>query len=38
MKKMATQFKDYKKRLNLDYVQKNKTPDFIGATEKLKDH
>jgi hypothetical protein len=37
LKKLATQFKDYKKRLNLDYIQKNKTPDFTGATEKLKD-
>ena len=36
-KKMATQFKDYKKRLNRDYVRKDKTPDFKGATERLKD-
>jgi hypothetical protein len=36
-KRMATQFKDYKKRLNLVYVQKDKTPVFTGALERLKD-
>jgi hypothetical protein len=37
LKKMGQQFKDWKKRLNLKYVQKNKTPDFKGPTEKIKD-
>ena len=38
LKKMAEQFKNHKKRLFRDYVQKNKTPDFTGAHEKIKDH
>jgi hypothetical protein len=38
LKKMAIQFKDFKKRLNLDYVEKGLTPDFKGATEKIKNH
>lgn len=38
LKKMAVQFKDFKKRLNLDYVEKGLTPDFKGATEKIKNH
>ena len=38
LKKMAIQFKDFKKRLNLDYVEKGLTPDFTGATEKIKNH
>ena len=37
LKKMGTQFKDWKKRLNLKYVQNNLTPNFKGATEKIKD-
>jgi hypothetical protein len=36
--KMATQFNNWKKRLDKDYVQKQKTPVFIGAFEKIKDH
>jgi hypothetical protein len=35
---MAEQFKNHKKRLFHDYVQKNNTPDFTGAHEKIKDH
>ena len=35
---MGIQFKDFKKRLNLDYVEKGLTPDFKGATEKIKNH
>jgi hypothetical protein len=38
LKKMAAQFWNCKKRLNQDYVQKDKTPTFTGAHEKLKDH
>src|SRR3954463_2949823 len=33
LKKMERQFKDWKKILNLKFVQKNLTPDFKGATE-----
>src|SRR3954447_8588810 len=36
-KRMALHFKDFKKRLNLKYVQKDKTPLFEGALERLKD-
>jgi hypothetical protein len=35
---MAQQFCNFKKRLYNDYIQKNKTPTFIGALEKIKDH
>ena len=38
LKKMATQFCNWKKRLHQDYVLKNKTPTFTGAHEELKDH
>src|SRR4051812_28139173 len=34
---MALHFKDFKKRLNLKNVQKDKTPLFEGALERLKD-
>ena len=36
LKKMAEQFKSWKKRLNLDFIQKGKTPDFTGTYEKIK--
>jgi hypothetical protein len=38
LKKMAEQFKNHKKRLCLDFVNQNKTPDFTGAHEKIKVH
>src|SRR4051812_30569693 len=38
LKKMGRQFKGWKKRLNLKFFQKNLTPDFKGATEKIEDH
>jgi len=38
LKKMAEQFKNHKKRLHLKYVLKDKTPEFTGANEKLKDY
>ena len=38
LKKMADQFKNHKKRLYHEYILKNKTPQFTGANEKLKDH
>ena len=38
LKKMATQFSNYKKRLHKDYILRKKTLDFTGANEKLKDH
>ena len=36
LKKMAQQFNNWKKRMNNDYIQKGKTPEFIGVNEKLK--
>jgi hypothetical protein len=38
LKKMATQFQSFKKKLNSDYVKKNKTPEFTGPLEKQKQH
>jgi hypothetical protein len=38
LKKMAEQFMNHKKRLYRLFVKQNKTPDFTGAYEKLKDH
>jgi hypothetical protein len=38
LKKMATQFNDYKKKLDNSFVKKKKTPDFNGPYEKIKDH
>ena len=39
LKKMATQFQSWKKRLYSDYIKaKKKTPEFTGALEKIKDH
>jgi len=38
LKKMATQFQTFKKRLYADYIKENKTPTFTGALEKIKDH
>ena len=39
LKKMATQFQSWKKRLYNDYIKaKKKTPEFTGALEKVKDH
>jgi hypothetical protein len=35
---MATQFNNWKKRLDKDYVQKEKTLVFTGAFEKIRDH
>jgi hypothetical protein len=35
---MTTQFNNRKKRLDKDYVQKEKTPVFVGAFDKIKDH
>ena len=38
LKKMAELFKNWKKDLNKKFVEKDKTPEFIGPYEKLKDH
>ncbi|KAK1697932.1 hypothetical protein QYE76_014629 [Lolium multiflorum] len=38
LKKMATQFNDYKKKLDNSFIKKKKTPDFKGPYEKIKDH
>ena len=39
LKKIATQFQSWKKRLYSDYIKaKKKTPKFTGALEKIKDH
>jgi hypothetical protein len=35
---MALQFSNWKKRLVKEFVQKEKTPVFTGAYEKIKDH
>ena len=37
LQKMAEAFRNFKKNLTRDYVNKNKTPDFNGQYEKLKD-
>ena len=36
LRKMAQQFSNWKKRLHLDFIKKDKTPDFTGAYEKIK--
>ena len=38
LKKMAELFKNWKKDLNKKFVEKDKTPEFTGAYEKIKDH
>ena len=38
LKKMATQFQSFKKRLYNEYIKKNKTPEFTGPLEKQKHH
>jgi hypothetical protein len=38
LKKMAEQFKNWKKRLHEKFVLKEKTPTFTGQYEKMKDH
>jgi hypothetical protein len=38
LKKMATQFQAFKKRLYNDYIKKERTPDFTGQLEKTKNH
>ena len=38
LKKMAELFKNWKKRLNNEFVEKNKTPDFNKGYEKIKDY
>ena len=35
-RKMAQQFSNWKKRLHLDFIKKDKTPDFTGTYEKIK--
>ena len=37
LKKMAELFKNWKKRLNNEFVEKNKTPDFDKGYEKIRD-
>ena len=37
LQKMAESFRNFKKNLARDYVSQNKTPDFNGQYEKLKD-
>jgi hypothetical protein len=38
LSKMALQFNNWKKRLYKEFVDKEKTPVFTGAYEKIKDH
>jgi hypothetical protein len=38
LKKMATQFQSFKKRLSNDFIKKGRTPEFTGPLEKLKNH
>jgi len=38
LKKMAEQFKNWKKRLNEQFVKKDETPEFTGQYAKIKDH
>ena len=38
LKKMAELFKNWKKDLNKKFVEKDKTPEFTGPYEKIKDH
>jgi hypothetical protein len=35
---MSAQFNNHNKRLHKDYILKEKTPEFAGTNEKLKDH
>ena len=37
LRKMAEQFRSFKKRLHLDFIKKNKTPEFTGPLEKIED-
>ena len=34
---MGEQFRGWKKRLDAEYVRKDKTPDFTGPHEEIKD-
>ena len=38
LKKMTELFKNWKKDLNKKFVEKDKTPEFTSAYEKIKDH
>ena len=38
LKKMAEQFKNWKKRLHTDFILKDKTPDFDHGYEKIRDY
>jgi hypothetical protein len=38
LKKMAELFRNWKKELNTKFVEKEKTPEFIGRYEKIRDH
>ena len=38
LKKMAEQFKNWKKRLNEQFVEKDETLEFTGQYAKIKDH
>ena len=38
LKKMAEQFKNWKKRLHTDFILKDKTPDFYHGYEKIRDY
>ena len=38
LKKMADQFRAWKKRLNMQFVEKDKTPDFDNGYEKIRDY
>jgi hypothetical protein len=38
LKKMAELFRNWKKELNTKFVDKEKTPEFIGRYEKIRDH
>ena len=36
--KMADLFRNWRKELNTKFVDKGKTPEFIGRYEKIRDH
>ena len=38
LKKMAELFRKWKKELNTKFVDKEKTPEYIGRYEKIRDH
>jgi hypothetical protein len=38
LKKMADLFRNWKKELNIKFVDKGKTPEFTGRYEKIRDH